>query len=48
MAAPTITAAVGGSWLYVHPYDLDASLAPDAPGPPPIHTEYGDTDYYFL
>ena len=34
--------------LYVHPYDLDASLAPDAPGPPPIHTEYGDTDYYFF
>ena len=33
---------------YVHPYDLDASLAPDAPGPPPIHTEYGDTDYYFF
>ena len=34
--------------VYVHPHDLNPSLAPDAPGPPPTHTEYGDTDYYFF
>ena len=33
--------------LYVHPYDLEPSLA-DPGTPPPIHTEYGDTDYYFF
>ena len=33
--------------LYVHPYDLEPSLA-DPATPPPIHTEYGDTDYYFF
>ena len=34
--------------VYVHPHDLDPSLAADAPGPPPIHTKTGDTDYYFF
>ena len=34
--------------VYVHLYDLEASLADDAPAPPPIHTKYGDTDYYFF
>jgi hypothetical protein len=34
--------------LYVHPYALDVSLAPDPTTPPPIHTETGDTDYYFF
>ena len=34
--------------IYVHLYGFDVSLAPDAPGPPPTHTEYGDTDYYFF
>ena len=33
--------------LYVHPYDLEPSLA-DPGTPPPTHTEYGDTDYYFF
>ena len=33
--------------LYVHPYDLEPSLAPGAPGSP-IHTTTGDTDYYFF
>jgi hypothetical protein len=33
--------------LYVHPYDLDPSLA-DPGTPPPIHTKTGDTDYYFF
>ena len=33
--------------LYVHPYDLEPSLA-DPGTPPPIHTKTGDTDYYFF
>ena len=33
--------------LYVHPYDLEPSLA-DPAAPPPIHTKTGDTDYYFF
>jgi len=33
--------------LYVHPYDLEPSLA-DPGTPPPIHTKHGDTDYYFF
>jgi PE-PPE domain len=34
--------------VYVHPYDLDVSLAPDPTTPPPIHRKTGDTDYYFF
>ena len=33
--------------LYLHPYDLEPSLA-DPGTPPPIHTKTGDTDYYFF
>jgi hypothetical protein len=33
--------------LYVHPYDLEPSLA-DPGTPPPIHTKTGDTDYYYF
>ncbi|WNG95281.1 PE-PPE domain-containing protein [Mycobacterium sp. ITM-2016-00318] len=33
--------------LYVHPYDLEPSLA-DPGTPSPIHTKTGDTDYYFF
>ena len=32
--------------LYVHTYDLEPSLAD--PATPPIHTQTGDTDYYFF
>ena len=35
-------------FFYVHTYPFDVSLAPDPSTPPPIHTEYGDTDYYFF
>ena len=33
-------------FLYVHSYDLKPSLAD--PATPPIHTQTGDTDYYFF
>ncbi len=33
--------------VYLHPYDLEPSLA-DPGTPPPIHTKTGDTDYYFF
>ena len=33
--------------LYLHPYDLEPSLA-DPGTPPPIHTKTGDTDYYYF
>ena len=35
-------------FIYAHMYSLDVSLAPDTTTPPPIHSEYGDTDYYFF
>ncbi len=34
--------------VYVHPYQDDVSLAPDPTTSPPIHSQYGDTDYYFF
>jgi PE-PPE domain len=40
----TANALLGG--LYLHPYDLDPSLAD--PATPAIHTKTGDTDYYFF
>ena len=35
-------------FVYVHPYDLDVSLAPDPTTSPPIKSQHGDTDYYFF
>ena len=32
----------------MHPYDLDPSLADDAPTSPSRQETYGDTDYYFF
>jgi hypothetical protein len=32
--------------VYTHPRDLEVSL--DDPAHPPIHTQFGDTDYYFF
>jgi hypothetical protein len=34
--------------IYVHPYDLDVSLAPDPSTSPPIQSQHGDTTYYFF
>jgi PE-PPE domain len=34
--------------FYVHPYDLEVSLAPDPANSPAIKSTYGDTDYYFF
>jgi hypothetical protein len=35
-------------FLYVHTYPFDVSLAPDPSKSPAIHSQYGDTDYYFF
>ena len=41
----TANAVLG--FVYVHAYTFEVSLA-DPTAPPPIHTKYGDTDYYFF
>ena len=41
----TANAVLG--FAYAHAYTFDVSLA-DPTAPPPIHTKYGDTDYYFF